>query len=451
MPNVVLLLADDLGWADTGYAGHPVLKTPHLDALAHQGLRMDRFYAAAPVCSPTRGSCLTGRHPFRYGVLFANTGHLPTAEWTLAEALHSRGYATGHFGKWHLGTLTRTVVESNRGGPRGVEHFSPPGQHGFQRSFSTEAKVPTWDPLLRPQGVKRNTWWNPVSDAEQAVPYGTNYWSDGERVTAPLRGDDSRVIVDRAMEFIEQAAGQQRPFLAVVWFHAPHLPVVAAERYTQLYPDQDDYAKHYFGCITAMDEQVGRLRAKLQECNVAEDTLVFFASDNGPEGQQGKAPGSAGKLSGRKRSLREGGVRVPGLAFWPRVIRPGRRTSQPCVTSDYLPTLCDVLDLEMPDDRPLDGVSLLPLLKGESWQRDKPIAFESGNQVALIDGNLKLLGQTAKKKSGGETRYQLFDLRADPAEQHDLSSQRQADFQRMTAFLERWRAACERSGRGEDY
>jgi len=125
--------------------------------MAKAGLRFNRFYAAAPVCSPTRGSCLTGRHPSRYGIFHANVGHMPPQEHTLAELLRERGYVAGHFGKWHLGTMSKTVVESNRGGPRGAEHFSPPWENGFHLCFATEAKVPTWDPLLRPKGVSRNT------------------------------------------------------------------------------------------------------------------------------------------------------------------------------------------------------------------------------------------------------------------------------------------------------
>ncbi|MCA9321361.1 MAG: sulfatase-like hydrolase/transferase, partial [Planctomycetes bacterium] len=134
-------MADDQGFGDVGFRGHPLLRTPCLDELAKVAIRFDRFYAAAPVCSPTRGSCLTGRHPFRYGIVHANQGHLPAEEVTLAEVLHEHGYRTGHFGKWHLGTMTRTTRDSNRGGEEHAEHYSPPWEHGFDHCFSTEAKV----------------------------------------------------------------------------------------------------------------------------------------------------------------------------------------------------------------------------------------------------------------------------------------------------------------------
>ena len=151
-PNIILIMADDLGWGDTGFNGNKVIRTPHLDAMAADGMKFNRFYAAAPVCSPTRASCLTGRHPFRLGIPTANSGHMKTEELTLAELLKKKGYATGHFGKWHLGTLTTKVKDANRGGPRGAAHFSLPSANGFDVFFSTESKVPTWNPMLKPKG-----------------------------------------------------------------------------------------------------------------------------------------------------------------------------------------------------------------------------------------------------------------------------------------------------------
>jgi len=457
-PNVVLILTDDLGWKDTGFAGNRVVKTPHLDAMARGGLRFTRFYSASAVCSPTRGSCLTGRHPHRYGIFSANVGHMPPEEWTLAELLRDAGYTTGHFGKWHLGTLTKTVVESNRGGPRGAKHFSPPWENGFEVCFSTEAKTPTWDPMLRPKGVGRNTWWDPVEKLTEATAYGTHYWTESGMGEENLRGDDSRVIMDRAIPFIRSAAERGKPFLAVVWFHAPHLPVVAGEKYTSLYEEHGDYARHYFGCITAMDEQVGRLRAVLRELRVAENTLVAFCSDNGPEGKAGSAPGSAGILRGRKRDLFEGGIRVPGLIEWPARIQPGSQTDLPAFTSDYVPTILDILDLSLPEQRPLDGVSLLPLFEGKLKDRPQPMGFWYGRQAAWIDNRYKLYTRHAGRKkqakkdaSAATTTYQLFNLQADPAEKHDLSQEMPDLARRMKAELERWRSSCRASLAGEDY
>ncbi len=447
-PNIILVMCDDLGWGDVGFNGGRTIRTPHLDAMAKSSLRFERFYAAAPVCSPTRGSCMTGRHPFRYGIYFANTGHMKPEELTLAELLRKEGYATGHFGKWHLGTLTKTEPDANRGGPRGTKHFSPPQANGFDVCFSTESKVPTWDPMLKPKTGARRTWWDVAVDV---VPYGTAYWNEkGERIRENLRGDNSRVIMDRVLPFIRRAVHGDQPFFAVVWFHAPHLPVVAGPQYTRLYAGHEKYAQHYYGCVTALDEQVGRLRTELRALGVARDTLLAFCSDNGPEGKTGQAPGSAGPLSGRKRDLLEGGIRVPGLIEWPAQIKPGV-TAVPAVTSDYLPTIFEIIGAEPVEGRPVDGVSLMPLFKGKMKERLKPIGFQSGGQVALIGNRFKIHGRATGRNLDKLPRMKLFDLVVDPTEKTDLSAKHPEIVRQMTLALEQWRESCRRSDTGGDY
>ena len=465
-PNIILCMADDLGWGDVGFNGNTVIKTPNLDAMEKNGLKFNRFYAQSPVCSPTRGSVLTGRHPYRYGIFSANVGHMKKRELTLAEALKANGYTTGHFGKWHLGTLTKTLRESNRGGPKGAAHFAPPSLHGFDEYFSTEAKVPTWDPLLRPKGLRRRTWWDPVKDASQAEAYGTNYWHNGKRVIANLRGDDSKIIVDRAIPFIQKAAKAKTPFFAIVWFHAPHLPVVAGPKYTAMYPGKSKYDQHYYGCITALDEQVGRLRAELKQQGVAKNTMFFFCSDNGPEGKAGKALGTAGKLRGRKRDLFEGGIRVPALLEWPAKIKPGSVTDTPCVTSDYSPTILATLGLK-PSGRPepVDGLNIMPILLGKSNTRTRPIGFQSARQAALIDNRYKLVRvgpntrpnqkrkrrKKRKRKANAATRVLLFDLKTDPGETKDIAGEHPAIVKKMTSQLDAWQKSCKKSVTGADY
>ncbi len=431
-PNIVLAMADDLGWGDAGYQGHPFLRTPHLDAMAAEGLRFNRFYAAAPVCSPTRGSALTGRHPYRYGITFANAGHMLPPEITLAESLKAHGYLTGHFGKWHLGTLTTEIRDSNRGRPGDRTHFAPPWEHGFDVCFSTEAKVPTYNPMK-------------VPGSDQ--PYGTYYWkSDGTRETENLQGDNSRIVMDRVIPFVREAAAQKKPFLAVVWFHAPHLPVVAGPEHRALYENVAGAHPDYHGCITAMDEQLGRLREELGRLGVAENTMLWFCSDNGPEGKSGKAPGSASPLRGRKRDLFEGGIRVPGILVWPARIKQARVTDVPCCTSDYLPTVLDVLGME-PEEHPLplDGLSLLPLIEGRMEERPRPIGFQSGGQLALVDNRYKLI-----RRGPGEP-FMLFDPSEDPGEQLDLAERLPEVVERMKRTVLDWQASCARSAGGGDY
>ena len=248
-PNVILCMTDDQGWGDVGYNGHPVLRTPHLDQMAREGIRFDRFYAGAPVCSPTRGSCLTGRHPYRYGIPFANVGHLKREEITLADALKTQGYVTGHFGKWHLGTLTTKIKDGNRGGPDHPEEYAPPWDNGFDQCYTTESKVPTY-------------WHEGVYET-----FGTHYWTGPDDMVPAdeVLGDDSALMMDQALPFIREAVAAEQPFFTVIWFHTPHLPVVSAPPFTDGYTEHADY----YGCITAMDEQVGRLRHALSELGVS--------------------------------------------------------------------------------------------------------------------------------------------------------------------------------------
>lgn len=445
-PNIVLCMADDQGWGDTGYNGHPFLKTPHLDAMSEAGLRFDRFYSGAPVCSPTRGSALTGRHPYRYGVPTANAGHMREPEITLAEVLRDKGYTTGHFGKWHLGTLTNDQEDGRRGGRR-PEHYAPPWEHGFDESFSAEVQMPTWNPMV-----------------DQAFP--SKYWTGpGEYASENLDGDDSRVIMDRAIPFIRNAARSGTPFLAVIWFHTPHSPVLAGTRHREMYSGFSEGEQHYYGCITALDEQVGRLRAELSELGVSQDTMLWYCSDNGPEGRTPQANnnrGSSGGLRGRKRSLFEGGVRVPGILEWSGRVRPGTVTAVPCSTSDYLPTVADVLGLEVPSDgRPLDGISLQPLMDGKMQHRGSNIAFqtpsggERGMQSRLGSPDHALIGDRYKFLSyldeGRAAEDMLFDLAVDPGERHNLVQELPDLAASMKRELETWNDSCERSEQGEDY
>lgn len=444
-PNVILVMCDDLGFGDPqSFRAESPIQTPHIDAMTAAGLKFKRFYAAAPVCSPTRGSCLTGRHPYRYGIYSANTGHLKSAEITLPELLHEQGYRTGHFGKWHLGTLTTTIKDANRGGPKHAKHFAPPSQHGYDDSFVTESKVPTFDPMIKPPKASR-TAWDQIKNKESAEAYGTHYWDhEGNPVDNNLEGDDSRIIMDRAVPFIEQSVEENKPFFAAIWFHAPHLPVVAGEEHVAEYRNHSVYERNYYGCVTALDEQVGRLRKLVRDLKIANDTMIWFCSDNGPEGQANKAPGSAAHLRGRKRSLYEGGVRVPGILEWPGQVQPGA-TDIPAVTSDYLPTVLDLLDIKYPDSRPLDGVSLKGVIMGKATERGKPIGFQSSKQIAWHDGRYKIYSPDEGKN------WELYDLDVDPGEKTDRAKENPALVKRLVRDAQSWRDSCRASDQGEDY
>jgi arylsulfatase A-like enzyme len=348
------------------------------------------------------------------------------AEVTLAEILKEHGYTSGHFGKWHLGTLTTGIKDSNRGRPGETKHYSPPWDNGFDVCFSTEAKVPTY--------------WH--EDAYSS--YGTYYWTGPEKMVeaSEVSGDDSRLIMDRVLPFIRDAVEGGKSFLSVIWFHSPHLPVISAPPYTNGYKDHKDY----YGCITALDEQMGRLRSTLRELGAEQNTMIWFCSDNGPEGDQ-SAPGRTGGLRGRKRSLYEGGVRVPGLLVWPDRIRAPRTVSMPCCTSDYFPTVLDALSIRFhrSDSRPFDGISLMPVIFGSMTDRPGPIAFQSGKQISLTDNRHKIYS-----KDRGQT-FELYDLIDDPVEQNNIAENHPEVVKRMKKTLEAWQASCKMSLQLNDY
>ncbi len=449
-PNIVLLMCDDLGYGDTGFNGNTVIATPHLDALRTQGARFTRFYAGGPVCSPTRGTCLTGRHYSRYGITHANVGHLPEQEFTLARMCRERGYATGHFGKWHLGTLERTWSGKPDRDP--ATHYAPPWERDYEHSFATEFAVPTWDP---------SRGFDPCTGARSDEPWPSPYYRDGVRVDRPLRGCDSALIVDAALGFVEEAVTSGRPFLSTVWFHAPHTPVEAGPAYHARYAARHgDDAAHYYGCISAMDEQVGRLLARLDQLGVGDDTIVFFCSDNGPEGGYGKPQhhrchGDTAGLRGRKRSLFDGGIAVPALVRWPGLVTAGATVEAPCSTLDYLPTLAAALDVHLPADRPYDGIDIRDLLAGRRRRRESPIPyrFVDGRQamfgaptLALIDDEWKLLTNLVD-----DDEDQLFRLDEDRGETTDLRRDHPVRADAMHQHLRAFIDSCRRSHHGLDY
>jgi len=337
-PNIVLCMADDLGWGDVGYHGHEELKTPHIDAMAAAGLQCSNFFAAAPVCSPTRATCLTGRHHYRSGVTDHSEPINPD-EPTIADALAAHGYRTALFGKWHLHGGRGMRIEREQ---------SPflPDQLGFHEWFATGNNAEKVDPRY--------------------------YWHNGE--PAPKqKGEDSRIIMDKALAFIDKQHRSDKPFFACIWFHTPHTPYGSTEKYLAQYKHiEDDKTRAYYAQITAMDEQIGRLRAELRRMKAADNTLLIFCSDNGA-----KAPGSNGPYDGRKGRTSEGGTRVPGLVEWPAVIDKPARTDAVVVTTDFYHTLLDAADIaSFGPKRDFDGESFLPILKGSAThERLEPVRF----------------------------------------------------------------------------
>jgi len=447
-PNIILIMTDDQGWNDVGFNGNTEIKTPNLDQLAASGVIFDRFYSASAVCSPTRASVITGRNPLRMNIPDANSGHMLPEELTLPEILKEQGYATAHFGKWHLGTLTKDTLDANRGGREKFNaHYSLPTEHGYDEFFSTESKVPTFDPMVYPDtfiaGEGLRYGWRAIEKNENTKPYGTAYWTgENEKEIINVDGDDSRIIMDRVLPFIDNATSEHKPFFSTVWLHTPHLPVVSDSVHRNLYPELNLQEQIYNGTLTAMDEQIGRLWTKLEALGIQENTIILFCSDNGPEN---RTPGSAGIFRERKRSLYEGGVRVPAFMVWKNQVSGGQRVDFPSVTSDYLPTLLDILNISYPENRPLDGESFWGAVQEDAKPREKPIGFIYKQKLSWVDNQYKLIRTTDK------TDFELYDLINDPSERLNIIVSEPEIAAKMKRDLFAWKKSVKRSSEGLDY
>ncbi len=428
-PNVVLVMADDQGWGDTGYNGHPELKTPNLDDLAKSGLRFNRFYTGHFNCSPTRASVMTGRHPDRMGT-FSPGSPIRAQELTVAKVLQSAGYATGHFGKWHLngknGDKNTTEIPG-----RAILADDPlsPGKMGFDEWVSADNFFDL-DPVLGRNGVPEK-----------------------------FHGDSSDVTTDEALKFIRKQAAAGKPFLSVVWFGSPHVPHLALPADKAAYSALSEKEQNYFGEITAVDRSVGRLRAALRELKVTDNTIFWYCSDNG--GHEG--PKSTGNLRGEKGTLWEGGLRVPGIVEWPARIAKPFSSETPCSTLDIYPTVLEATGAVAQNQiQPLDGLSLIPLFERKTESRAKPIPFwnHAGKQpghAAWLDWPYKLhtnpvAGRGKKGAKDSEALPTLlYDVSKDPKETTDLAEQQPERVAKMTAALEAWQASVEKSLSGADY
>jgi len=463
-PNLILVMSDDQGWGDVAYNGNQIVKTPQLDTMAREGVRLDRFYAAAPVCSPTRASCLTGRHPYRVNIPWAGDGELPFAEITTAEVLRKYAYTSGHFGKWHLGQLSRTLQQSEFPTPVSPQHYSPPWNHGFDACFSSESMMPTYNPYHHDCAAFGEEGYRYIMDRPvkhgdtSGVRWRGSYWEGpGRIVDENLAGDSSAIIVERALRFINEAAARKQPFYACIWFQTPHTPIVAGDDTRALYPDESIERQHWFGCLTAMDTAVGKLRSTLREWNIADNTLVWFCSDNGPSYIHDH--NSAGPFSGKKATLLEGGIRVPGIVEWPDKLKGARTINTPLSTSDFHPTLLAAAGIPLPENQPvLDGENVLPILLGEQPNRSGPIFFQAPvmntRNVYAKEGSLQAAVQDGKWKLAtydGGTTWRLHDLSTDPAEKTDLSTDHPTQVATLKAAFKKWQDSCQRSANGADY
>ena len=409
-PHIVLVMADDMGWGETSYIGHPLLKTPHLDAMAAAGLRFDRFYAGAPNCSPTRATVLTGRTNDRGGV--QNHGFaLRRQEKTIVRALKDAGYVTGHFGKWHLNGFKGPGV------PILATDDHNPGEFGFDEWLSVTNFFDR-DPVLSRKGKFEE-----------------------------FKGDSSEIIVAEALKFLEKNRGGGKPTFTVIWYGSPHSPMIASEADKAPFASLDKDSANHYGELVAMDRSIGALRAGLRKLGLADNTLLWFNSDNG--GLPNHPPGTVGHLRGFKNTLYEGGLRVPAIVEWPAGIKTPRVTKYPAGTVDIFPTIAEILRL--PDSallKPIDGTSLKPLFAAEQKQRAKPLGFRHTGRAALVDNRYKILSLNI---NAAEPKFELYDLEADPSEKTDIFAAKPDVARRLREALIAWNESVKASVAGKDY
>jgi len=406
-PHIIFVMADDMGWGQTGYQNHPVLKTPNLDAMAANGLRFDRFYAGGPVCSPTRASVLTGRSHDRTGVL-SHGYALRLQEKSIAQALKDAGYVTGHFGKWHLNGHRGPGAPIFADDPRG------PGKFGFDEWVSV-SNFYDLNPLMSRSGVFEE-----------------------------FEGDSSEIAVAEAVKFLNKHRASGKPMFSVIWYGTPHSPFEALDQDKVAFEGLNDASANHYGELVAMDRSLGTLRKSLRDLAIADNTLLIFCSDNG--GLPNIKPETVGGLRGNKGSVFEGGIRVPGVIEWPAVIKP-RVTNYAACVMDLFPTVAEIVGLpESIMTKPLDGISLKPLFGQELEQRHTPIGFRYQTKRALVSDRYKLL---TSDLAGG--KFELYDLIADTKEARDLSSDQPEVFARMKQQLLQWDASVDASFAGKDY
>jgi arylsulfatase A-like enzyme len=406
--NVVLIVGDDMGYADLGVHGGSDVVTPNIDSLATHGVRFTNAYVSAAQCSPSRAGLLTGRYQQRFGHEFNLSPQterfgLPLGETTLADRMKAAGYATAVIGKWHLGTEPRYHPSA-----RGFDEF-----FGFLKG--AHSYVPD-----SPEPLFRGT--TPIRETE--------YLTDA--------------FGREAVSFI--TAQKEKPFFLYVAFNAVHTPLSAdAARLARFADIADQERRIYAAALFAMDEAIGRVLATLRATKRLDDTLVVFLNDNGGPTMRGVTVNGAVNrpLRGSKRTTLEGGVRVPFLMQWPARLRPGQVVDQPVIQLDLLPTILAAIGVETKPEWKLDGVDLLPHLTGAASAALPPphdtLFWRFGSQMAIRQGDWKLVRYDLAVEGGrGTSAAKLYDLRHDVGEATDLAARHPDRVQELQHAWDRW-------------
>jgi arylsulfatase A len=429
-PNIVFFLADDLGWGDLGCYGQKKIKTPSIDAISAEGIRFTNCYAGNAVCAPSRCCIMTGNHP-GHAYIRDNRQWKPDVQWsgqipipentvTLPGLFKKKGYATGAMGKWGLGS---------------PENSGDPAKHGIDYFFGYYCQAHAHNHY--PPYVYRN--------GKKVELEGNDGTATGKQYTQDL-------FEAEALKFVRE--NKNKPFFLYLPFTVPHLALQVPEdslaeykgKFEEMPYRGKEYQPHetpraaYAAMITRMDRTIGRVMKLLKDLNLDDNTLVIFSSDNGAidayAGTDAKFFGSLANFRGMKGSLYEGGIRIPLVARWPGRIRAGTTSDLPVAFWDLLPTFCEAAAIETPKD--IDGVSVLPTMLGEKWQRVHEFLYwefpSYGGQQAIRAGNWKAVRQNLNK---GPSAIELYDLEADAAEKKDLAADHPEIVKRLATIMEK--------------
>lgn len=428
-PNVLFILIDDLGYGDLACYGHLIAATPNIDRLAKEGIKFTNFYSPSPLCSPSRASMLTGRTPYRLGIQSwipeGDNVYLRQHEVTMANLLKQNGYQCFMSGKWHL-----------NGGLNEVRH-SQPSDAGFDQWMALHAyAIPNHK--------------NPV-----------NFYEDGKPLEM-VEGYSGQIVVDKALVYLDNR-DTSKPFFLYLAMNEVHGQIASPDNYLNKYKKymkgevdlvnlKDNGPGEYYANITYMDAQIGRVLDYLDKQGIDENTLVIFASDNGPVTSQWRKfyevnlYGNTGGLRGRKADLFDGGIHVPAIIRYPSQITPNTISEEPMHGYDLFPTLFSMLNITIPQDRIIDGMDISPLFSGQALQRDKPLfwAFETrpdddpeGYYYAARNGDWKIITDYNLEK------VKLYHLKSDPYEVREVSKENLEIVENLLGFIQEMKVSIE--------
>ena len=409
-PNIIIMMADDLGYGDVGCFGNKIIETPNIDQLASSGAKFTQFYSGHYTCSPSRAAMMSGRTPYRNGIYtyIPNNSivHLKEKEVTLAEICRKQGYDTGFFGKWGLiGDMENNAMPK-------------PDKHGFEY------------------------WLGTHNNAKPNHKNPTNFYLNGKAM-GELQGYSSQIVVDYAMQWLDARKDKTKPFLLVLWFHEPHRKLAQPEEFTIKYAKYGKIAGEYYANVDHMDYQIGRFMDYLKEENLEDNSWITFTSDNGPLNQEGR---STNGLRGHKARFYEGGIREPTVMYWKGKIEGAKVIDEPITFFDFVPTFYDMFGMKSMNDGPLDGVSMLPAFEGRTIARQTPPIWMGRWKTTVRKGDWKIIAKFEDYIPGNSfndylvqrkiASHELYNLKEDPYEAKDLSMTNVDKLEEMKLLLE---------------